>query len=213
MKRNGIFSVLAAVLLIVLASCSGLQNQKGQADSESKEKSQSVKMDKGMTEQSTAFPDATKQISQSHGEKVTWSVFKDADWSKNFKGLKMKIEQVAITKEISNIETGESTPAVRVKFKVRNTSSKYKFEVHPAHAVLHTSTGKDLKAAMFISDESKKKIDHGETEETKVGYYVIKEPKVDQIEWVSFDFVAKKTQPKENGEKGKSFNTGKIQLN
>ncbi|HEX7064550.1 MAG TPA: hypothetical protein VF199_05725 [Bacillales bacterium] len=212
MKRNIIVSALIAVLLIGLTACNGSQNQESQPSSEGKAKANTEKMDSAMEAQSMAFPGATKQVAESYGKKVTWWIFKDADWSKDFKGLKMKIEQVALTEEVPNIELGHPTPAIRVKFSAHNTSSKYEFEIHPSHAILHTSTGKDLKAAMYISDELKKKIDYGKTKEALVGYYLIESPKVDQIESVSFDFIAKKTQPKEKGEKEKAFNTGEIKL-
>lgn len=196
----------AAILLIGCTACNSPQNQSKQPSNNGE--STTKKTDNGIT----AFPGAKKQVTDFHGNKVTWLVCNNAGWSKNFYGLKIGIEQIALTKRIPNIQLGKKTPAIRIKFKMHNTSGK-KFEYHPVRATLITSTGKSIKAAMFISNKFNGEIGPGESKEASVGFYFTRDTNISQIKWIRLRMSGKRISSQALKKvKEKGIDTGKIML-
>lgn len=196
--------VLAAVLLVGLAACNPPHNPSTQSNKE-------VTPQKTINGK-TAFPGAKKQVKMIHGQKVTWWVYNQINWVKDFYGLKIHIEQIALTKEVPNIQLGKKTPAVRVKFTLSNSTGK-KFEVHPSRSTLSISTGEDFQAAMYISNKFDGSIDPGEHKTSTIGFYLPKDARAGKINWIRIHMSGERISSKALKKvKEKAIDTGKIIL-
>ncbi|HET7580401.1 MAG TPA: DUF4352 domain-containing protein [Bacillales bacterium] len=196
--------VFAAILIVGLSACNPPHNPSTQGN----KKVNPQKTIHGKT----AFPGAKKQVKKVHGKKVTWWVYNQVNWVKDFYGLKINIEQIALTKEIPNIELGKKTPAIRVKFKLSN-STKKKFDVHPSRSTLSTSTGEDYQAAMYISNKSDGSIDPGESKTSTIGFYLPKDASAGKINWIRIHMSGERISSKALKKvKEKAIDTGKIIL-
>lgn len=169
MKWNMKIGALAAASLIGLTACGSTHST-----------NQPIQKNNGTVKKETI-----------HGKPVTWHVFNNSVWSEKTNGLSVQIDKVAVTSAIPDIELGKGkTPAIKLTLKMHNTS-KYKYDIHPINAVLTTSNGKHLKAAMFLSKEQKGIMKPGTSSQETVGYY-LKGTHLNQLKWIKLQLSVSK---------------------
>lgn len=159
----------------------------------------SDELDKNDTEKSEAKTDEEATPASSEGDSSQseeeakqgdiWTYYEDADWSDDFNGLKTEIQKVVVTDKAPTMEDENAQEsAVGVKFKVENTTEE-KFTTYPDQATLVTSTGEQVEASMWMSDDIGGEIDKGVIKEGDVIFY-LERGEAEKIEWVKLEWTA-----------------------
>ena len=186
MKRQLKPTILAAALFCGLTGCS-------------------------MTHSSASNKSVMKSETVDHAQ-VKWQVFKGVNWSKNHKGLKIRIKNISVTKNMPNIELdNQKTPAIKISFNIQNKSSR-PFSINPDAAVLNTSIETYIVPDDHISNDHQGdiKLKPGDSKSGSIGYYLKPGEKVNKISWIEWKVTA--TKYLVNDQRDKSYDTGKIKI-
>lgn len=140
-----------------------------------------------------------------------WTYYEDAKWSDDFKGLKSEIKKVVVSDQAPGFDDeGEEiiTSAVGVKFKMENTTDG-QFTTYPNQAELVTSTGEQIEADLWVSDDLGGEIDKGVIKEGDIVWYLDR-GEAESIEWIKMKWDAYKGKETDIGEDRKEY---EVELN
>lgn len=132
---------------------------------------------------------AETESKETEKEKDIWTYYENATWEDDFKGLKTTIQKVVVSNEVPRMnDEGEEieSSAVGVKFKLENTTEG-KFTTYPNQATLVTSTGEQVDADLWVSEDIGGEIDKGVIKEGNVIFY-LERGEADKIEWVKLSW-------------------------
>lgn len=159
---------------------------------------------------------ATKKVDakpekEEEKEADIWTYYDDANWSDDFNGLQMEIQKVVVTENAPTAEDeGAEESAVGMKFRMENTTD-HKFEAYPDQATLVTSTGEQIEADMFLSDNIGGEIDKGVIKEGDVLFY-LERGEAEAVEWVKFEWFVTDVELDESGDYDNSMKTIEVEL-
>ncbi|WP_405131919.1 hypothetical protein MHB43_10455 [Paenibacillus sp. FSL H8-0317] len=113
-----------------------------------------------------------------------WTYYDNATWSDDFNGVKSSIEKVVVTDQAPKDydESNLTASAVGIKFKIENTTDKL-WTTYPDQAELITSTGEQLQADLFVSDDLGGEIEEGVIKEGNVIWFLERGHAAD-VKWV-----------------------------
>lgn len=172
--------LLVLPLLLLLTACGGVDDIK-QTD----EEKPSAK-----TTEATASEEKDTKAEKEKAEDI-WTYYEDAKWEDNFKGLKTQIKKVVVSDKAPGYDDDGNeivTSAVGVKVEVENTTEG-KFTTYPDQATLVTSTGEQVDASMFLSDDLGGEIDKGVIKDGNVIFYLDR-GNAEKIEWIKLSWSA-----------------------
>ena len=172
-----VFSIAGTLLLSlgVLAAC-GESDVNKELDENDTEKSE-AKVNTGDTEETPKEEPKEEDI---------WTYYEDADWSGEWEGLKFEIQKAVVSDKAPLInDEGEEveSSAVGVKMKIENTSTDKIYTTFPDQATLVTSTGEQVEAEMFLSDDLGGEIHEGVIKEGNIIFY-LERGKAEEIDWI-----------------------------
>lgn len=136
-----------------------------------------------------------------------WTYYEDANWEGTWEGLKFNIQKAVVSDKAPQLnDKGEEEigSAVGVKMQVENTTADQKYTTYPDQATLVTSTGEQVEADLFVSDDLGGEIHEGVIKEGNVIFY-LKRGKAEEIKWIKLTWSNSYTDPNGDYEKDKHF--------
>lgn len=115
-----------------------------------------------------------------------WTYYENATYEETWEGLKFNILKVVVSDKAPKInDEGKEVlgSAVGFKIKIENTTANKKYTTYPDQATLITSTGEQVEADIFLSDNVGGDIYEGVIKEGNVIFYLDR-GKVEEITWV-----------------------------
>lgn len=142
------------------------------------------------------YPDALEETLKDSSQNTTaasdedfWTVYDNATWEDDFKGLKTSVLKVAVSDRAPNKDdsTKSDGSIVGVKFRIENTTDG-KFTTYPDQARLVTSTGEQIDMPdMWLSDNIGGEIDKGVTKEGSIVWY-LERGQIENITWIKLEW-------------------------
>ena len=147
-------------------------------------------LDQNDTEKAVAKTDGTESDSKKESDKEEdiWTYYEDANWQGSFQDLHYNIQKVVVSDKAPKInDDGEEVEgsAVGFKMQVENKSADKIYTSYPDQATLVTSTGEQVEADLFLSDDLGGEIHEGVIKEGNVIFY-LERGEAEKIEWVKF---------------------------
>ncbi|CDQ18505.1 hypothetical protein [Halobacillus karajensis] len=196
-----IYPILAiCIAVLFLAACAGNEG-KEELDANDNEKAE-AKVDESDTEQASA---AEKDGGDSAKEGNVWTYYEEADAKDTFEDVTFNIQKVAVSDEAPMMDdNGEevTSSAVGVKMQVENESDSKLYSTYPDQMTLVTSTGEQVEADMWVSDDLGGEIHEGVIKEGQIIFYLERGHAAD-IEWVKLTWSSSYEDPDGNYENDK----------
>ncbi|OMF09541.1 hypothetical protein BK129_01410 [Paenibacillus amylolyticus] len=135
-------------------------------------------------EEPAAEPVVEKAKEEAPAPDDIWTYYDNATWSDDFNGVKSSIEKVVVTDQAPKDydESNLTASAVGIKFKIENTTDKL-WTTYPDQAELITSTGEQLQADLFVSDDLGGEIEEGVIKEGNVIWF-LERGHASDVKWV-----------------------------
>lgn len=184
MRKMLLISTL--ILGLILNGC-GSQESK---DAENKPMNAEVKSQVDEPAKDTEVqPDKTNEVQTNDPDDI-WTYYNDATWTDDFNGLVTTIEKVVVSDRAPKDGDPDDLTgsAVGVKMKIQNTTDRL-FTTYPNQAELVTSTGEQISASMFYSDNIGGEIDEGVLKEGNVIWF-LERGNAESIEWIKMKWNA-----------------------
>ncbi|WP_462406750.1 hypothetical protein [Gracilibacillus sp. Marseille-QA3620] len=174
MKKT--LSVMGTLLLSlgILTACGGNEATKELEENDT-EKSEA----KVNSSDSENKEEATK-------EEDIWTYYEDADWEGTWEGLKFTIQKAVVSDKAPMVDDNGkevTSSAVGVKMKIENTTADKIYTTYPDQATLVTSTGEQVEADMWLSDNLGGEIHEGVIKEGNIIFY-LERGKAEEIDWI-----------------------------
>ena len=174
MKKT--LSVIGTLLLSlgILTACGGNEATKELEENDT-EKSEA----KVNSSDSENKEEATK-------EEDIWTYYEDADWEGTWEGLKFTIQKAVVSDKAPMLDDNGkevTSSAVGVKMKIENTTADKIYTTYPDQATLVTSTGEQVEADMWLSDNLGGEIHEGVIKEGNIIFY-LERGKAEEIDWI-----------------------------
>ena len=174
MKKT--LSVIGTLLLSlgILTACGGNEATKELEENDT-EKSEA----KVNSSESENKEEATK-------EEDIWTYYEDADWEGTWEGLKFTIQKAVVSDKAPMLDDNGkevTSSAVGVKMKIENTTADKIYTTYPDQATLVTSTGEQVEADMWLSDNLGGEIHEGVIKEGNIIFY-LERGKAEEIDWI-----------------------------
>ena len=174
MKKT--LSVIGTLLLSlgILTACGGNEATKELEENDT-EKSEA----KVNSSDSENKEEATK-------EEDIWTYYEDADWEGTWEGLKFTIQKAVVSDKAPMVDDNGkevTSSAVGVKMKIENTTADKIYTTYPDQATLVTSTGEQVEADMWLSDNLGGEIHEGVIKEGNIIFY-LERGKAEEIDWI-----------------------------
>ena len=174
MKKT--LSILGTLLLSlgILTACGGNEATKELEENDT-EKSEA----KVNSSDSENKEEATK-------EEDIWTYYEDADWEGTWEGLKFTIQKAVVSDKAPMLDDNGkevTSSAVGVKMKIENTTADKIYTTYPDQATLVTSTGEQVEADMWLSDNLGGEIHEGVIKEGNIIFY-LERGKAEEIDWI-----------------------------
>lgn len=174
MKKT--LSVMGTLLLSlgILTACGGNEATKELEENDT-EKSEA----KVNSSDSENKEEATK-------EEDIWTYYEDADWEGTWEGLKFTIQKAVVSDKAPMLDDNGkkvTSSAVGVKMKIENTTADKIYTTYPDQATLVTSTGEQVEADMWLSDNLGGEIHEGVIKEGNIIFY-LERGKAEEIDWI-----------------------------
>ena len=174
MKKT--LSVMGTLLLSlgILTACGGNEATKELEENDT-EKSEA----KVNSSESENKEEATK-------EEDIWTYYEDADWEGTWEGLKFTIQKAVVSDKAPMLDDNGkevTSSAVGVKMKIENTTADKIYTTYPDQATLVTSTGEQVEADMWLSDNLGGEIHEGVIKEGNIIFY-LERGKAEEIDWI-----------------------------
>lgn len=145
-------------------------------------------LEKNDTEKAEAKTDSKSSDKKEKKEKEEdiWTYYEDADWTGKWEGLNFNIQKIVVSDKAPRInDDGKEEPssAVGMKIQVENTTTDKIYTTYPDQATLVTSTGEQVEAETYLSDDVGGEIHEGVIKEGNVIFYLDR-GKAEEIKWV-----------------------------
>lgn len=144
---------------------------------------------KAKTEQTTADVEPAEVVEEEEEATTAediWTYYEDANWEGTWEGLKFTVQKVVVSDQAPKLgENGEEIigSAVGVKMQVENTSADKIYTTYPDQATLVTSTGEQVSADFWVSDNLGGEIHEGVVKEGDLIFY-LERGEATAVEWV-----------------------------
>lgn len=119
-------------------------------------------------------------------EEDIWTYYEDADWEGTWEGLKFTIQKAVVSDKAPMLDDNGkevTSSAVGVKMKIENTTADKIYTTYPDQATLVTSTGEQVEADMWLSDNLGGEIHEGVIKEGNIIFY-LERGKAEEIDWI-----------------------------
>lgn len=138
---------------------------------------------------------------ESEEDEDIWTYYEDANWEGTWEGLKFTIQKAVVSDKAPQIVDGEEIigSAVGVKMQVENTTADKVYTTYPDQATLVTSTGEQVEADMWVSDDLGGDIHEGVIKEGNVIFY-LERGNAEAIEWIKLTWSNSYSDPDGNYE-------------
>ncbi|MEK4520034.1 hypothetical protein NSS64_32645 [Paenibacillus sp. FSL H8-0122] len=145
-----------------------------------------------------AAPSTTPTSTQDSKTADYWTVVNKTTWTDDFDGLKTSINKVVVSDEVP-LSDGSKKSAVGVSFTIENTT-KETFNTFPDQAEIVTSTGEQITADLFQSEDIGGEIFEGVTKKGGVIFF-LERGNAKDIKWVTLKWFAKHGEAMGDGER------------
>lgn len=189
MKKFSFISLMA-VFMLILAAC-GENEATKELDAKDTEKAE-AKTEENASE---------SKKDESEEDEDIWTYYEDANWEGTWEGLKFTIQKAVVSDKAPQIVDGEEIigSAVGVKMQVENTTADKVYTTYPDQATLVTSTGEQVEADMWVSDDLGGDIHEGVIKEGNVIFY-LERGNAEAIEWIKLTWSNSYSDPDGNYE-------------
>ncbi|GAK40791.1 hypothetical protein PUW24_21140 [Paenibacillus urinalis] len=183
MQKLPIFTVIALSVVLLVGCGNEVTNIKDDNPTEAKMESNS-NVDSVTSTESEGTTTTENVSEETENSDDIWTYYNDATWSDDFNGVVTTIEKVVVSdKAPKDGDTEDLTAsAVGIKMNIENTTDKI-FTTYPDQAELITSTGEQVDANMWLSDNLGGEIEEGVIKEGNVIWFLDR-GNAEDIEWV-----------------------------
>jgi hypothetical protein len=187
MRRIAV-SLFLVLLANVLTACGGEVDTIQQMEDEKA---------KAKTEQTVAEVEPESAAEPAEVEEDIWTYYEDAKWEGTWEGLNFTVQKVVVSDEAPMLnDDGEEVigSAVGVKMRVENTSADKVYTTYPDQATLVTSTGEQVPADFWLSDNLGGEVHEGVVKEGDLIFY-LERGEAESVEWVKLVWSSSYSDP------------------